>query len=117
MNITPAASGRKASSAPQYEEPMTAYVVEAARMLKALSHETRLLILCHLLGQELTVSEINARVAGSQSVISQHLAVLRRDRLVKTRRQAQTIYYSLDDEKASRIVEVLHDLYCGEGRA
>lgn len=84
-------------------------------MLKALSHETRLLILCHLVEGELTVTQINAQVGGSQSVISQHLAVLRRDGLVKTRRQAQTIYYSLRDDKATRIIEVLHELFCARG--
>ncbi|HBU64495.1 MAG TPA: transcriptional regulator, partial [Alcanivorax sp.] len=52
------------------------------------------------------------RVAGSQSVVSQHLAVLRRDDLVQTRRDAQTIYYSLRGTRATRIIEVLHELFC-----
>ena len=91
---------------------MAEHAQEAARLLKALSNETRLLILCHLVGRELSVGEINTRVAGSQSVISQHLAVLRRDGLVATRRQSQTIYYSLPDNEAARLIKVLHDLYC-----
>ena len=115
MSSSPVSDSERASS--HYVERMAAHAAEAARMLKALSHETRLLILCHLVGSELTVSQINARVEGSQSVISQHLAVLRRDGLVKTRRQSQTIYYSLRDEKATRIIEVLHGLYCGGGQA
>lgn len=93
-------------------EAMAAHAQEAARLLKALSNETRLLILCHLVGRELNVGEINARVAGSQSVISQHLAVLRRDGLVATRRESQTIYYSLPDNKAARVIGVLHELFC-----
>ncbi len=89
---------------------------DAAALLKALAHEKRLAILCHLSGRELTVSEINQRVAGSQSVISQHLAVLRRDGLVRTRREAQTIYYSLDDDRADRLISVLHELFCCAAR-
>lgn len=96
---------------------MAKHARDAAGLLKALSHEKRLAILCHLIGGELTVTQINQRVAGSQSVISQHLSVLRRDGLVKTRREAQTIYYSLDDEKAARLIEVLHDLFCPRGKA
>lgn len=93
-------------------DDMTKHAAEAARLLKALSHETRLLILCHLVGKELTVGQINNLLEGSQSVISQHLAVLRRDGLVKTRRQGQTIYYSLRDKKAASILNVLHESYC-----
>ena len=93
-------------------DDMTKHAAEAARLLKALSHETRLLILCHLVGKELTVGQINNLLEGSQSVISQHLAVLRRDGLVKTRRQGQTIYYSLCDNKAASILNVLHESYC-----
>ncbi|HKJ95168.1 MAG TPA: metalloregulator ArsR/SmtB family transcription factor [Gammaproteobacteria bacterium] len=95
---------------------MAGNAADAARLLKALSHEKRLLILCHLLDRELTVGEINARVSGSQSAISQHLAVLRRDGLVATRREAQTIFYSLRDTGATRIIEVLHDLFCARGQ-
>ena len=91
------------------------HAAEAAALLKALSHDKRLSILCHLAGRELTVRQINDRVPGSQSVISQHLAVLRRDGLVKTRREAQTIYYSLDDDRAARLIEVLHELFCCAG--
>ena len=85
---------------------------EAAALVKALAHEKRLAILCYLSGRELTVSQINERVGGSQSVISQHLAVLRREGLVRTRREAQTIYYCLDDDRADRLVAVLQELFC-----
>ncbi len=94
-------------------EHMPERAADAIQMLKALSHETRLLILCHLIDQELSVGQLNAVVKGSQSVISQHLAVLRRNGLVRTRRQAQTIYYSLPDARARRIIELLCELFRG----
>jgi DNA-binding transcriptional ArsR family regulator len=85
---------------------------EAAGLLKALSNENRLLILCTLAGGELSVSELNARIAMSQSALSQQLAVLRREGLVRTRREAQTIYYSVAPSNAAEIIEVLRRLYC-----
>ena len=100
------------NSPPKPDEAMAEHAADAARLLKSLSHEKRLLILCMLVEGEMTVGEINARVEASQSVISQHLAVLRRDDLVQTRRDAQTIYYSLRGTRATRIIEVLHELFC-----
>jgi DNA-binding transcriptional ArsR family regulator len=105
---------RRKNSPTKPDEAMAEHAADAARLLKSLSHEKRLLILCMLVEGEMTVGEINARVPGSQSVISQHLAVLRRDDLVQTRRDAQTIYYSLRGVRAARIIEVLHDLFCGQ---
>lgn len=86
---------------------------EAAALLKALSNEKRLLILCTLAGGELSVSELNARIPMSQSALSQQLSVLRREGLVRTRREAQTIYYSVAPSNAAQIIEVLRRLYCG----
>ncbi|WP_193496019.1 ArsR/SmtB family transcription factor [Nitrincola alkalisediminis] len=85
---------------------------EAARLLKALGNDSRLLILCYLDGKELSVSELNACLDLSQSALSQHLAVLRRDGLVKTRRESQTIYYSLHGDKAIRLIGTLHEIFC-----
>jgi len=84
----------------------------AAQMLKAIANESRLLILCNLEGKELSVSELNEQVNLSQSALSQHLAVLRKDGLVKTRRESQTIFYSLGDSRASEVIRTLHQLYC-----
>ena len=84
----------------------------AAQMLKAIANESRLLILCNLEGKELSVSDLNDQVSLSQSALSQHLAVLRKDGLVKTRRESQTIYYSLSDSRASEVIRTLHQLYC-----
>lgn len=86
---------------------------EAAALLKALSNEKRLLILCTLAAGELSVSELNARIPMSQSALSQQLAVLRREGLVQTRREAQTIYYTVVPSNAAQVIEVLRRLYCG----
>lgn len=88
---------------------------EAAALLKALSNESRLLILCTLAGNEMSVSELNEQIPLSQSALSQQLAVLRREGLVETRREAQTIYYSLAPTDALRVISVLRELYCPGG--
>jgi DNA-binding transcriptional ArsR family regulator len=84
----------------------------ASVMLKAIANENRLLILCSLHTKELSVTDLNEQVDLSQSALSQHLAVLRNDGLVKTRRESQTIYYSLSDERAYKVIKTLHELYC-----
>lgn len=84
----------------------------ASALLKAMSNERRLLILCYLTTGERSVGELERMVQLSQSALSQHLARLRRDGLVKTRRSAQNIYYSLDGEEAKAIMATLHGLYC-----
>lgn len=89
----------------------------ASRLLKAMSNERRLLILCHLAQGERSVGELEQIVGLSQSALSQHLARLRQDSLVATRRVAQTIFYSLNGEEATRVMETLHDLYCASERA
>ncbi len=85
---------------------------EASSLLKALANENRLMILCQLIGGELTVGELTAHIGLSQSAMSQHLAVLRRDALVETRREAQTIHYTLADQRAARVIQLLYDIYC-----
>lgn len=87
--------------------------VEAARLLKLLANEQRLTVLCRLSGAELSVSELGEYVNLSQSALSQHLAKLRADGLVATRRDAQTIYYRLADPIAERLIGVLCELYGG----
>ena len=89
---------------------------EAAALLKALSNESRLLILCTLAGNEMSVSELNEQIPLSQSALSQQLAVLRREGLVETRREAQVIYYSVAPSSALRVIEVLRELYCRRPR-
>jgi DNA-binding transcriptional ArsR family regulator len=93
-------------------ETMRAHATDAARLLKTLGNEKRLMLLCLLVEGERSVSELNARLDLSQSALSQHLAVLREDGLVATRREAQTIYYSLREGPAHRILDTLHSIYC-----
>lgn len=85
---------------------------QATRVLKAMANEHRLLILCQLVGRECSVNELVRLIGLSQSALSQHLAKLRRDQLVRTRRQAQTIYYSLASREIEAILATLYDLYC-----
>lgn len=87
---------------------------QASDLLKALSNENRLLVMCNLCDGELTVGELQKRIGVSQSALSQHLARLRHDDLVQTRRESQTIYYSLMDDKVSRLIAVLYELYCAK---
>jgi DNA-binding transcriptional ArsR family regulator len=91
---------------------MQQHVGDAARVLKTLGNEQRLLILCNLLGQRLSVGELNKRVALSQSALSQHLALLREAGLVSTHREAQSIFYSLPAGPVTRIMALLQDIYC-----
>jgi ArsR family transcriptional regulator, virulence genes transcriptional regulator len=84
----------------------------AADLLRVLGNERRLMILCQLADGELSVGEIQPRVGLSQSALSQHLAVLRAEGLVATRRQAQTIYYRIVDHAALRVIQTLAELYC-----
>ncbi len=93
---------------------MNAHAAEASRLLKALANEKRLMILCLLADGERTVGELNGLLDLSQSALSQHLAVLREDGLVSTRRDAQSVIYSLPEGPAQRIIEVLHAAYCGD---
>lgn len=85
----------------------------AARMLKLLASEQRLLILCKLIEGESSVSDLAAHVGLAQSATSQHLAKMRAEGLVATRRDAQTIYYRLDDPAAMRVLDTLCDIYKG----
>lgn len=85
----------------------------ASKLLKAMSNQHRLLILCQLVPGEKCVGELEKIVGLSQSALSQHLARLRRDGLVSTRREAQSIYYSLEGEEASAVIETIYGLYCG----
>ena len=84
----------------------------ASALLKAMSNEHRLLVLCQLQAGERSVGELERLVGLSQSALSQHLARLRRDQLVRTRRAAQTIYYSLNGVEATEVIRTLHGIYC-----
>jgi DNA-binding transcriptional ArsR family regulator len=84
----------------------------ASRLLKSMSNAHRLAILCLIAERERTVGELGERIGLAQSALSQHLARLRQDGLVKTRRHRQSIYYSLDDDAAQQVMETLYKIYC-----
>jgi DNA-binding transcriptional ArsR family regulator len=90
-------------------------VDEATRVLKMLANGQRLRVLCLLVDEELSVGQINQRIDLSQSALSQHLAKLREEGLVTTRRESQTIFYKLSSGPAQRLISSLHDIYCGVG--
>lgn len=88
---------------------------EAAAVMRSLSNEARLLVLCHLSESfELSAGELTRRVGLSQSALSQHLARLREDGLVATRKEAQSVFYRVADGKVHRVLALLHELYCPE---
>ena len=98
-------------------EEMKSHAAEAARLMKALGNEQRLLVLCNLLERPMTVGELNARMDLSQSALSQHLALLREAGLVETRREAQSIHYSLPSGPVVRVMALLQDIYCAPDAA
>ncbi len=92
---------------------MAAGAGRAAALMKALSNEHRLLILCHLIeADEMIVGELVERIGLSQSALSQHLAKLRAEGLVTFRREAQTLYYRVCDERAASVLVLLHQMFC-----
>ena len=93
---------------------MQANAGRATALLKSMANETRLMILCQLSQREMTVGELIELVGLSQSALSQHLGVLRREGLVKTRREPPYVWYSLDSEDAKAIIGTLYDLFCAE---
>ncbi|WP_074221462.1 helix-turn-helix transcriptional regulator [Rhodovulum sp. ES.010] len=91
---------------------MMEHAETASSFLKALSHEGRLMILCHLSTGEKSVTELETLLSSRQAAVSQQLARLRLEGLVNYRREGKAIYYSLADERARRMLELMHDLFC-----
>ena len=91
---------------------MADHAQDAARLLRALANPHRLMVLCALSEGELSVGALNERVPLSQSALSQHLAVLREDGLVRTRREAQAIFYAMAEGPAQELVRLMYDIYC-----
>ena len=95
---------------------LSGHADQAAEVLSAMANPKRLLILCNLVGGEMAVGALATTVDLSQSALSQHLAKLRALKLVRTRRDAQTIYYSLASEEVQAILETLYGIYCDPDR-
>lgn len=88
---------------------------DASNFLKAISHEGRLMILCHLVSGEKSVTELEDLLSARQAAVSQQLSRLRLEGLVKPRREGKAIYYSLADQRAIKVLDVVYDLFCKDG--
>ncbi|MCK0138623.1 metalloregulator ArsR/SmtB family transcription factor [Aliiroseovarius sp. F47248L] len=98
-------------------DKMMTSACDASTLLKAISHEGRLMILCHLVTGEKSVTELEHLLHARQAAVSQQLARLRLEGLVTPRRDGKTIYYSLTDERPRRILEVIYELFCSAGES
>jgi len=87
----------------------------ASDLLKALANPNRLKILCHLIEGEKSVGQIATLIGIRETTVSQHLALLRKDRLVSARRAGQTVFYTFDSPAAARIIAVLYETFCAGG--
>ena len=95
-------------------EELQSNALRAAGLLKLMGNPSRLLILCQLSEGERSVGELERVIGMSQSALSQHLALLRHQDVVSTRRDAQTIYYSLAGREASAVLATLYEVFCGK---
>ena len=91
---------------------MAENAARASNFLKAISHEGRLMILCHLSAGEKSVTELEELLSARQAAVSQQLSRLRLEGLVTPRRDGKTIYYRLADDRPQRIMEVVYDMFC-----
>ena len=99
---------------PEDLDKMMENAQSASNFLKAISHEGRLMILCHLASGEKSVTELEELLSARQAAVSQQLSRLRLEGLVIPRRDGKTIYYSLADDRPTRIIDVVYDLFCRE---
>ncbi|MBT8446381.1 MAG: metalloregulator ArsR/SmtB family transcription factor [Gammaproteobacteria bacterium] len=93
-------------------EKMQSSASDVSDLLKLLGHPDRLMVLCQLKFGEQSVGELSGNLGIKQSPLSQHLARMRHEGVVTSRRDAQTMYYSITDEKVAQVVGVLYELYC-----
>jgi DNA-binding transcriptional ArsR family regulator len=96
------------------KDKMAANAMQASNFLKAISHEGRLMILCHLASGEKSVTELEDLLSARQAAVSQQLSRLRLEGLVIPRRDGKAIYYKLADDRPKKIMEVVYDLFCRE---
>ncbi len=97
---------------PEDLDRMVTSATEASNFLKAISHEGRLMILCHLVSGEKSVTELETLLSARQAAVSQQLSRLRLEGLVTPRREGKAIYYRLADDRPRRILEVVYELFC-----
>lgn len=104
---------KRASGSPPSLERMRDHADEAVAVLKAVGSPNRLMLLCRLLDGERSVNELADALGLAQSVVSQHLSLLRRDGVVVGRREGQSIRYAISDERVRSLMDVLFELFCG----
>ena len=95
-------------------ERMMKNASEAANFLKVISHEGRMMLLCHLASGEKSVTELEKLLSARQAAVSQQLSRLRLEGLVRPRRDGKTIYYSLADPRAAKLLDVVYSLFCAD---
>lgn len=93
-------------------EKMSHAADSAVGLLQSLGNKSRLMIMCQLIDGEKSVGQLAELLQARESTVSQHLALLRKDRMVTTRRQAQTIFYAIASDQARRVLETLYEIYC-----
>lgn len=108
------ATARRKQAAPAAVRELEPRAAEAAQLLKLLANDQRLTVLCRLSGGEMSVTQLGQHVNLTQSALSQHLAKMRAEGLVATRREAQTIFYSIADPAALKIIATLASIFCTE---
>lgn len=116
MSLDSRQQARTASDGARQQPPVATDMAEraaaAAALMRALSHEGRLMILCHLVGGERSVGELEGLLGRRQAAISQQLARLRIEGIVRARRDGKMIHYSLADPRAARLIGLLYELFC-----
>ena len=120
LDAAPDLQEQSESRLPVFDKNMCAEDIEkmmknaqaASNFLKAISHEGRLMILCHLASGEKSVTELEELLSARQAAVSQQLSRLRLEGIVTPRRDGKTIYYSLTDDRSTQIMEVVYDLFC-----
>ncbi|WP_170790441.1 ArsR/SmtB family transcription factor [Ruegeria lacuscaerulensis] len=102
---------------PQNLEQIAGNATDASNFLKAISHEGRLMILCHLVSGEKSVTELEELLSARQAAVSQQLSRLRLEGLVAPRREGKAIFYRLADDRPRRMLELVYELFCTEEAA
>nr|WP_321455564.1 metalloregulator ArsR/SmtB family transcription factor [uncultured Cohaesibacter sp.] len=95
-------------------EKMASVAPQASSLLKAIGHDGRLMILCHLANGEKSVTELEDLLSARQAAVSQQLSRLRLEGLIESRREGKSIYYHLTDDRARRIMDLVYDIFCNE---
>ncbi|MCD9539885.1 ArsR/SmtB family transcription factor [Photobacterium carnosum] len=95
-------------------DKMKQQATEVADLLKTMTHPERLIVLCQLMDGEMSANQLQLNSTLSQSAFSQHLAILRKNNIVKIRKEAQSVFYSLADPRITALITSFHDIFCDQ---